>query len=161
LSLSTRIFYVAAQTFILAAALLGATKLAADQDLASPPASTTEAVSRPPQEIHWNLIELDGSPVTASNPDSQPYIYLQAQGDKLSGSGGCNRLFGSYDLNGSALEFHSVASTMMACPGKSMDNEARILEVLKLVTNFVITGDVLSLRVDDHVLARFKQEKQN
>ncbi len=99
--------------------------------------------------------------MTASNPDSQPYIYLQAQGDKLSGSGGCNRLFGSYDLNGSALEFHSVASTMMACPGKSMDNEARILEVLKLVTNFVITGDVLSLRVDDHVLARFKQEKQN
>lgn len=115
--------------------------------------------SLPPQEIHWNLIELDGSPVTASTPESQPYIYLQAQSDKLSGSGGCNRLFGSYDLNGNSLEFHSVASTMMACPGKSMDNEARILEVLKLVTNFVIAGDVLSLRVDDHVLARFQPEK--
>ncbi len=159
LSPSIRSFLVIAQAIALTAALGIAANPAAAQGLATEPASATAATSRPPQEIHWNLIELEGSPVTASTPESQPYIYLQAQGDKLSGSGGCNRLFGSYDLNGNSLEFHSVASTRMACPGHSMDNEARILEVLKLVTNFVITGDVLSLRVDDHVLARFQPVK--
>jgi heat shock protein HslJ len=124
---------------------------------ASQPAST-ETV-RSPREVHWNLIELDGSPIAASNPEHQPYIYLQAEGDRLSGSLGCNRLLGTYDLSGDSLQFHSVASTRMACANMTMDVESKMIENLKLVTSFHISGDVLSLKVDNRVLAKFEPEK--
>ncbi|AXC14753.1 protein of unknown function DUF306, Meta and HslJ [Acidisarcina polymorpha] len=111
-------------------------------------------------ETQWNLVELNGSPVSSRSPGSQPYIYLQTQGDKLSGSGGCNRLFGSFDLSGSSLQFHSVAQTLMACPGNSAERESALLDALKLTTSFQVSGDVLLLRVDDRVLARFQAKKK-
>jgi heat shock protein HslJ len=126
----------------------------------SPP--TRSAASSPTlTETHWNLTELDGDPVNAAAPDAQPYIYLHADGDKLSGSGGCNRLFGSFDLSGSSLSFHSVASTLMACANNSMQHEPELLEALKLATGYRISGDTLQLRVDDRVLARFRAETKN
>jgi heat shock protein HslJ len=119
------------------------------------------AASAPsPREIHWNLIELDGNPLPTSTPDDRPYLYLQSQGDKVSGSLGCNRLFGSYDLSGNSIEFHSIAATRMACANESMETEAKMIDLLKLATSFQVIGDVLSLRVDDRVLARFQAEKQ-
>jgi heat shock protein HslJ len=155
-----RAFSLSAVIVAIALSLPVRSNRAAAQVAREEPASTSTPAARPPQEIHWNLVELDGTPVNASTPESQPYIYLQAQGDKVSGLGGCNRLFGSYDLNGNSLEFHSIAATQMACPGISLDNEARFFELLKLVTNFQIVDNVLSLRVEDHVLARFQPEKQ-
>jgi len=112
------------------------------------------------KETHWNLIELNGDPVTAASAESQPYIYLHSEGDKLSGSGGCNRLFGSFDLSGNSLQFHSVASTRMACADNSMEHEPALLEALKLVSSYRIEGDTLILRVDDRVLARFRSVLQ-
>jgi copper homeostasis protein (lipoprotein) len=111
-------------------------------------------------ETQWNLIELDGNPVTIHAGDTQPYIYLQAQGDRLSGSGGCNRFFGSYDVSGGSLQFHSVAQTLMACAGDSAAREPALLEALKLTTAYQISGDTLQLRVDDRVLARFQARKK-
>ncbi len=112
----------------------------------------------PPLETHWNLIEVDGTPVVAASAENQPYIYLQAQGDKLSGSGGCNRLFGSFDLSGSSLQFHSVASTRMACASSSMEQEPALLDALKLTTAFQVAGSILILQVDGRVLARFQAQ---
>jgi len=111
-------------------------------------------------ETQWNLIELNGSPVVVRPTEGQPYIYLQVQGDRLSGSGACNRFFGSFDLSGSSLQFHSVAQTMMACPGASLQREPELLEALKLVTSYQISGNILQLRLDDRVLARFQALKK-
>ena len=119
------------------------------------------AASQPsPTETQWNLTEVDGEPVTVQAADSQPYIYLQEPSDKLSGSGGCNRLFGSFDLSGSSLQFHSVASTRMACGGNTSEHESALLEALKLTTGFRISGNLLQLKVDDRVLARFQARKK-
>ncbi len=112
------------------------------------------------KETQWNLIELDGTPVTSASAGNQPYIYLHADNDKLTGSGGCNRLFASFDLDGSALQFHAVAQTLMACPGPAVVSEPDMLQALKLITSYRITGDELELRVDDRVLARFRAEKK-
>jgi heat shock protein HslJ len=112
------------------------------------------------RETQWNLTELDGNPVTVTAADGQPYIYLQEQGDRLSGSGGCNRFFGSYDLSGSSLEFHSVAQTLMACAGASMGREPALMEALKLTTSYQISEGVLQLKVGDRVLARFQARKK-
>jgi len=137
---------------VLASSLAYSAKLVFAQEAAA-------ATVRSPREVHWNLIELDGSPVAAASPESQPYLYLQAQGDRLSGSLGCNRLLGSYDLSGDSLQFHSLAATRMACANMSMDIEAKILDDLKLVTSFQISGEVLSLKVDNRVLAKFEPER--
>jgi heat shock protein HslJ len=133
--------------------------IAAAQNPSSQPAAGPKAV--PLKETHWSLIELDGDPVTAPNEQSQPYLYLHDEGDKLSGSGGCNRLFGSFDLSGDSLQFHSVASTRMACADNSMRYESDLLEALKLATSYTITGNVLALRVDDRILAKCRAEQQN
>lgn len=120
------------------------------------PASTPTA---PPREIHWTLIELDGTAIQSDAPEQKPYIYLQSDGDKLSGSGGCNHLFGSFDLDGHSLEFHSVRSTLMACPGVSAEQEEKLLEVLRLATSYQLDSGILSLRLDRRVLARFQSAR--
>ena len=107
-------------------------------------------------ETQWNLIELNGTAVNVPASEGQVYIYLQQEGDKLSGSDGCNRLFGSYDLSGSSLQFHSVAQTLMACRGAFTERESEFMEALKLVTSYQISDNVLQLKVDDRVLARFQ-----
>jgi len=132
---------------------------------ASPPSQShqdaAQAASQPSlTETQWNLIELNGSPVAVRSTEQQPYIYLQVQGDRLSGSGGCNRFFGSFDVSGGSLQFHSVAQTMMACPGASMQREPELLEALKLVTSYQISGTTLQMRLDDRVLARFEAMKR-
>ncbi len=111
-------------------------------------------------ETQWNLIELNGSAVHASGAEGQVYIYLQREGDKLSGSDGCNRFFGSYDLSGNSLDFHSVAQTLMACRGGFADREAEFLNALKLVTSYQVAEDILQLKVEDRVLARFQARKK-
>ena len=111
-------------------------------------------------ETQWNLIELNGSPVNVPGNEGQVYIYLQQEGDKLSGSDGCNRFFGSYDLSGASLQFHSVAQTLMACRGAFTDREAEFVDALKLVTGYQISENILQLKVDDRVLARFQARKK-
>jgi heat shock protein HslJ len=111
-------------------------------------------------ETQWNLVELNGSAVHASSAEGQVYIYLQQDGDKLSGSDGCNRFFGSYDLSGNSLEFHSVAQTLMACKGGFTDREVEFLDALKLVTSYQVAEGTLQLKVDDRVLARFQARKK-
>ena len=121
---------------------------------ASQGASAEKAV--PLEETRWNLTELNGKPVVAGAGEREAYIELHADGDKLGGSGGCNRLFGSYDLSGSSLSFHSVASTLMACPDSATADESALLQALKLTDSFRISGQNLELRASERVLARFQ-----
>ena len=48
----------------------------------------------------------------------------------LNGSAGCNNFFGSYELDGDAIQIGQVGSTMMACE-KGMTQEAIVLEALQ------------------------------
>jgi heat shock protein HslJ len=111
-------------------------------------------------ETQWNLIELNGAAVNVPSSEGQVYVYLQADGDRLSGSDGCNRFFGSFDLSGPSLQFHSVAQTLMACRGAFTERESEFLDALKLVTSYQISENVLQLKVDDRVLARFQARKK-
>ncbi len=134
------------------------------QAASTPGESRQDAATGPSQpgvvETQWNLIELNGSAVNVPGNEGQVYIYLQQEGDKLSGSDGCNRFFGSYDLSGASLQFHSVTQTLMACRGAFTDREAEFVDALKLVTSYQISENILQLKVDDRVLARFQARKK-
>jgi copper homeostasis protein (lipoprotein) len=135
------------------------------QTASSPGQSRQDAGSAASQqavvETQWNLIELNGSTANIPAAESRVYIYLQQDGDRLSGSDGCNRFFGSYDLNGNSLEFHSVAQTLMACRDNGFAaREAEFLDALKLATSYQISDNILQLKVDGRVLARFQARKK-
>ena len=104
---------------------------------------------------HWTLNQLNGEAVTPATGRSEAWIELAADTKRLFGSGGCNRIMGSYELDGSSLRFRQVASTMMACPGESMPHEQAFLKALSATSSFRIRGAALLLRGDDNtVLAR-------
>jgi heat shock protein HslJ len=53
----------------------------------------------------WKLISLGGTPVQSSSKQQGPHLLLTAESHRVSGSGGCNRMEGSYELSGDNLTF--------------------------------------------------------
>jgi copper homeostasis protein (lipoprotein) len=104
----------------------------------------------------WKLTGLGNSSVTAPSPQREAYLLLDPRDHRVSGSGGCNRLMGSYELNGEQLKFGQMAGTMMACP-EGMDTEQAFLKSLGQVSKWKITGQNLELfDANGKVLAHFE-----
>jgi putative lipoprotein len=122
-----------------------------------PPEPSGSQPAKPLTGTYWTLTQLNGQPINTESGKSEAYIELAADTQRLSGSGGCNRLMGSYELDGSSLRFKQVASTMMACPGDVMPREQEFVKALSDTTSFRIRGSALLLRSEDGtVLARFE-----
>jgi heat shock protein HslJ len=108
------------------------------------------------ESTSWKLTGLGDSSVSAPSPQREAYFLLDPANHRVSGSGGCNRLAGSYELHGKQLKFGQMAGTMMACP-EGMDTEQAFLKSLGQVTRWKITGQSLELfDSDGKVLAKFK-----
>ena len=121
----------------------------------APPEPPGAKPATPLAGTHWTLTQLNGEAVTPGTGRSEAWIELAADTKRLAGSGGCNRIMGSYELDGSTLRFRQVASTMMACPGDVMPREQAFLKALSATTSFRIRGSALFLRGEDNtVLAR-------
>ncbi len=99
-------------------------------------------------------MELGGLPVEPSEGGRDPHLVLDPDGRRLSGSGGCNRLLGRYELDGDRLGFGAVATTMMACPEPLMIRERAFIEALEATTAFRIEGETLELLAGEEVVAR-------
>ena len=78
-------------------------------------------------------------------------VSLQFGGDdRVSGSSGCNRYFGTYSTEGDGLRFGQMGRTSMACPSANMNVEAEYLAVLSDVKTASVTPDgELVLRTAD------------
>ena len=102
---------------------------------------------------NWKLIQMNG--VTQNN--STAYLTFKNDKNSMSGSGGCNRIFGTFELNGNQISFKNIASTMMACP----DNEKNKLEgeFVKLLTNnnfkFDVADQTLNFYKDNKLVLMF------
>jgi heat shock protein HslJ len=70
---------------------------------------------------------------------------LDPEGAHLSGSGGCNRLVGSFERNGDTIRFTQVATTRIACAERVMQREAAFLDALAATSRFELDGDSLVL----------------
>jgi heat shock protein HslJ len=93
--------------------------------------------------------------VVRSQNQSEPHIVLH--GDyRLTGSDGCNRMAGSYRLEGNTISFSQTASTMMACP-EGMEQEQRFRNALISVAGYRIKGQHLEfLDTQGAMLVRFE-----
>lgn len=69
----------------------------------------------------------------------------------LSGSSGCNRYTGSYQVDSDQLQIGALASTMMACldPAGLMEQETAYLQVLSNAASFRLADSKLELLDDD------------
>jgi heat shock protein HslJ len=100
--------------------------------------------SSPLEKTEWRLIRLGGSAVTGDDLHRPPQIALDPVSQRASGSGGCNRIVGGYELKGDKLTFAHMASTMMACPG-GMGTEQKFLKTLGQVKRWKIAKEQLEL----------------
>jgi heat shock protein HslJ len=97
------------------------------------------------EKTEWSLIRLGRTAVKGTDLRRPPEIALDPVSHRASGSGGCNRVMGDYELKGDALTFARMASTMMACPD-GMETEQKFLRALEQVRRWKITGRQLELR---------------
>jgi heat shock protein HslJ len=107
------------------------------------------------ENTNWKLTHLAGAPITSASQQEEAYFVLDPKTHRVSGSSGCNRLMGSYELTGDHLTFSQMASTMMACI-KGMDTEKKFLDALGQVKTWKISGKGLLLSdAQGKVMARF------
>lgn len=61
--------------------------------------------------------------------------------ERVTGSTGCNRYFGSYNLTGEQLTFAETGMTRMACDGPRNEAEQAFVQLLNQVNRFDITSE--------------------
>lgn len=97
------------------------------------------------EDMYWKLTRLEGEPVErVADGQREPHLVLHSGEQRLAGSGGCNRIMGSYELRDDTLTFGSVAASRMACPD-GMEQEQWFLSVLADVRFWRIDGSHLEL----------------
>ncbi|MBD2756852.1 META domain-containing protein [Spirosoma sp. BT704] len=103
------------------------------------------------------MVELQDQPVIHPGPNQQASLEFTAEGNKVVGSTGCNRLFGTYTLSGDEkIKFNGIGSTKMACP--DMSGENAFMKALAATNAYGISGKELLLKNDEAVVARLRAE---
>jgi heat shock protein HslJ len=119
------------------------------------PTTPTAGASAELRDTRWLLTTLGDKAITATDTGRAAHFILRGDSKQVSGSGGCNRLFGVYELNGDALRFSGIGSTKMACQD-GMDTETAFLPALLRVAKYRIEGQQLELSDSTGaVIARF------
>jgi putative lipoprotein len=121
----------------------------------------TEPAVVPLRETYWKLEEIAGKAVSPAEQQREAHLIFSMQGGRVSGSGGCNRLAGSYEASGASLQLRGIASTRMACT-RGMEAESRFLGALEQVRRWKISGRELQLLGNDgKVLLRLTAQPQS
>ena len=96
------------------------------------------------ENTYWKLLSLRGQPVQLVQAQREPHFILQGPQKRVAGFSGCNRLLGSYTLDGASLSFGRMAGTMMACL-QGAEQERAFLDALGAVAGWRISGERLDL----------------
>lgn len=114
-------------------------------------ATTGEATTMETNDLHgirWLLafyLDAQGQTVVAL-PDREVSAEFDPDG-RVAGSGGCNRYFASYTVDGQNLTISQAGSTMMACePAEVMAQEAAFLAALSSAATWQVEGEQLTIR---------------
>lgn len=82
----------------------------------------------------WVIEDISGHGVIDNSHASLQFLAEE----QLAGSGGCNRLLGSYAADGDKLSIKPAGTTMMACPEALMNQERTLLALLPQITRYAI-----------------------
>ena len=97
----------------------------------------------------WRLVSYGNpSSLTPAAPDVDTSIEFKSDGT-LGGNVGCNGFGGDYQVNGSAIEFEQITSTLMFCEGPAGEQETATLAVIGASATFSLDGDTLTITSAD------------
>jgi heat shock protein HslJ len=94
---------------------------------------------------YWRATVIGGNPVSLEPRQREPHFVLVAQGNRMHGFTGCNRLMGAFELTDCGLQFKGVATTRQACPPTASAMEKAFLRALEAAAAYRISGDSLDL----------------
>lgn len=94
---------------------------------------------------YWVLKELNRRPLSTSGKAQEAYFILNDADSSVKGYGGCNIIFGKYELNEAAsrIRFLNMGATQRACI--DAHHETEFFEVLNKADNYNLVGDTLFL----------------
>ena len=103
------------------------------------------SLDEPIETQTWRLVSLYGSPVAVgTDPQAEPQVSFN--NGQVSGSGGCNRVSGSYQRTGTTLKIGPLASTRRACIDAGRTQvETQFLAALQGTTRYTLAGGELVL----------------
>ena len=96
---------------------------------------------------YWRIVRLAGEPVGAAEGRREPHLILRGDGKQqaYTATVGCNRLAGSYALDGELIGIAPAAATRMACPAPLDALEAKLRDALDRAARWQILGNTLEL----------------
>jgi len=107
------------------------------------------------ENTYWRLTLIDATHVERAPDQREPHLVFR-EDDRLAGSDGCNRLVGSYAVDGMSIALSGLATTRMACP-EGMAQGERFRSVLEEVDRYRIVGRHLEmLDAADRLRLRFE-----
>lgn len=105
----------------------------------------------------WTLVALGGQAAPMGNGGRPATLTFLTEASRVGGFAGCNRVAGSYTLNGANLTFGPLVMTKMACV-EGMDLEQRFAAALDSTRTMRHVADTLELmNQQGSVLARFER----
>ena len=122
----------------IAAVVLTATQGCSPQSGDTAPAISLSGSTWQVEDIDQGGI-IDGSQITLQFADE----------GRIAGSTGCNRYFGTVDIERDAIAISGVGSTRRACAPALMNQEQRFLAALNAISRFGMEADTWLLLFDD------------
>ena len=103
----------------------------------------------------WTLSAMEGAsmPFEALYPMKKPSLRFDIQGQKISGSSGCNTFNGPLIVNGATIDFTSpMAMTRMMCPG---EGEKQFMDAVTSANGWTVRDNELRLMSKDRLVLTF------
>lgn len=90
----------------------------------------------------WRLVLLGDQPVApGDDPMRNPQLQFDRSSGRLSGSGGCNRMSGSFTRSASQLKLGQIAATKMACGDPARNAlETQFFQALQATASYRLQG---------------------
>ena len=85
---------------------------------------------------NWIFVSIGGAAVAKDRPAT-----LQFDGNRISGSAGCNRFSGGYSAEGGTLTAGPLMATEMACPGAGSTQENAFFKLVAAPVSLTFAGD--------------------
>lgn len=107
----------------------------------------------------WTLTELGGRPAPTGAGGQHPNLRFDTDSSHVSGFAGCNRIAGSFTVDGQKLHFAPLAMTKMACI-EGMELEQRFADTLARTNRYELTASGMTFFDGSTPVARFSRPTQ-
>lgn len=111
----------------------------------------TGCSSIPVEQQVWVLDSFADEPAPVESLQGVRPQFTLADGT-VTGQGGVNNFTGTYTLSGKDISFGPLASTKMAGPPESMEQETRFFQALESSAHVEVTRETMTLSNDDDVV---------